>query len=800
MLISLDWIRDFVNLPQDIDPHALAERFTCTTAEIEGVHRIEVGARGLVAARVTSVDELPGTHNLQHVGLDLGSGRSVETLTAAPSLVVGRCVVFAPPGSWIQARGEIGQAEVAGKTSVGMILPGDELGIAMAEQEAIFLPPSVNPGDVLDPAAFDDWVIEVENKSITHRPDLWGHYGIAREIAAIYGLELKPYPGVDLEELDNTSLPAIPISIEDARACPRYSGLLMEGVGSQPGPLWMQLRLGHVGLRPIDALVDLTNYIMADLGQPMHAFDAANVDRIEVAAARPGDVFATLDGVERKMPDGALMIQCRGRSVAVAGVMGGQDTEVTTDTRTLLLESANFDGFTIRRCAVGLGLRTDASARFEKSLDPANTVPAIRRFVGLARDEFKYMKLASRLSDCYPNPAQKTTIHLDLHHVARTVGRPVPGDEIIRILEPLEFRVSDDGDHLLVDVPGFRATRDVTIEDDVIEEIARYVGYDTIVPVLPAVAVRRFEPNALHELEQHTLRHFTLRECFNEIHGYIWYDAARLKHLGIEPGACVELRNPMAAGQHLLRRSLMPNLLDAVALNRFHWSELRLIELGSVFEAGDDEDREFRHVALVSARRHKRGEDDLYLDLKGGIETWAWSRLTRQVTFAVPAGRSFQPWEDPHKTADLVIESAPVGRVSVLPLKLRRDLDEHLSSWSVVWAEWRLDDLATLPPVTETLGTIPAYPLIELDFSFLIPVASRYTEVASDVSAFSHPLLKRISLQDSYEGEAVGRDRRSLTVRTVIGDDSRTLVDADVEGFRAGFEAHLKACGYRIRT
>ncbi len=800
MLISLNWIRDFVDLPDDVDPRALAERLTLTTAEVEGVERIALEAHGLVAARVRSVEDLPGTRNLRSAELDLGDGRTAVTVTAAPSLRVGCGAVYAPPGASIRGRGEIGTAEVSGHRSEGMILPGEELGIAMGEQEVVFLPPSAKPGEPLEPSQFDDWIIEIDNKSITHRPDLWGHYGVAREIAAICRLPLKPYPGVDVEELTKGSAAVIPISIEDSRACPRYSGLLIEGVASEAGPLWMQLRLGHVGLRPIDALVDLTNYIMAELGQPMHAFDAATVDRIEVAAARPGEVFTTLDGVERKMPDGALMIQCGGRSVAIAGVMGGLDTEVTSETRTLLLESANFGGATIRRCATALGLRTDASARFEKSLDPANTVLAIRRFVALGREQFKDMRLASRLSDCFPSPPKPTTIRLAPRHVSRTVGRDVSNDEIKRLLEPLEFRVTDRHDFLELEVPTFRATRDVTIEADVVEEIARYIGYDAIDPVMPATTLRRFQPHALHELEQRTLEHFTSRDRFHEIHRYVWYDTAKLEHLAIDPGPCVRLRNPMAAGQHLLRRSLMPNLLETLSLNRFHWAELKLLELGSVFEPADEGDREFRHVALISARRQKKGEDDLYREMKGGVESWAWARLMRPVAFAAPADESFKAWEDPLKTCDLIIEGKPVGRISVLPQKLRRRLDEHLASWSVVWAEFQLDDLAALPPLTESLGAIPPYPLIEIDFSFLVPGASPYAEVSNQLSRFSHSLLKRISFVDAYEGASVGENQRSLTIRAVIGDGSRTLVDADTEDFRTRLEGHLRKCGYHIRT
>ncbi|RJP30407.1 MAG: phenylalanine--tRNA ligase subunit beta [Phycisphaerales bacterium] len=807
MLISTNWLRDFLDFPADIDPHALAERFTCTTAEVEGVERIDVAASGLIAAQVETLTPLagggasPGADRPLLVGLNTGAGGTIETVTIAPNLSLGCRVIYAPPGASITARPRIDVAAVAGRQSTGMILPGEELGIAMAEQEAILLPASVPPGQRLDEFFRPDWVIEIDNKSITHRPDLWGHYGIAREMAAIFGVPLRPCPMADVASFDDPSKPALPISIEDARACPRYSGLRFENVGAEPAPPWVQLRLGHVGLRPIYGLVDLTNYIMLELGQPMHAFDGTHVDRIEVAWSKPGETFRTLDGVERTLPAcGGLMIQCGGRSIAIAGIMGGLDTEVGPQTRSLLLESANFDGAAIRRCAAALGLRTDASARFEKSLDPENTVRAIRRFVTLARQMFPDMALTSRLSDCFPRPPAPVTVAVHPRHVARTVGRAVPVDEVRRILEPLEFSVREDGERLAVHVPGFRATRDVSIEADVIEEIARFVGFDTITPVMPPVTMRRFEPNGLHEFEQRTLEAFSTRSGFHEVHGYIWYDLARLQRVGIDPGECVELRHSVAGGQRLLRRRLMPGLLDAISLNRFHWAEFKLMELGSVFEPGDGADSEFRHLALISARRQKRGEDELFRDLKGDIEAWACTQMARGVRFAECAAGVRQPWEEETRIASVIIDDRAVGQVSALPLALRRGLDEHLAAWSVVWAELRLNELASLPAVTEELGRIPAYPIVEMDYSFVVPATVRFARVEAQLTSFCHPLLKRLTFVDAYEGRSVGDGLRSLTIRAYLGREERTLVDADSDAFRRAFESQLTQWGYKIRA
>ncbi|HEY3244826.1 MAG TPA: phenylalanine--tRNA ligase subunit beta [Phycisphaerae bacterium] len=801
MLISFNWLRDYVEIPADLDPRDLAERFTVTVAEVEGVERIEVGARGLVAAEVKRASALPGTGELRHMLLDTGPRGQIETVSAAPALKTGDRVVFAPPDAHVAALGEIRPSTVAGHASQGMILPGEAVGIALAVQEAVFLPPRYAPGAALPAELFDDWVIEVDNKSITHRPDLWGHYGIAREIAAMLKLPLKPYPVVPIEELTGAALPEIPIVIDDPEKCPRYSGLVMRGVTSQPSDLWMQLRLGHVGMRPIDCLVDLTNYIMCDLGQPMHAFDADKVRQIEVAVARPGERFVTLDGVERKLPDGALMIQSQRRNVAIAGVMGGRETEVSPQTRAILLESANFEPATIRRCASALGLRTEASARFEKSLDPNHTVLALQRFVYLAKREFSGLQLASKLSDCYPKPLEHVSIEVDPDFASRFIGRNVTAAQIAEILAPLAFHVKHDGRTLRVDVPTFRATKDIRLEVDVIEELARFIGFGNITPELPEAMVRYFEPNPMRELEANTLDLFCKARGYSEIHQYIWCDAAWMKRLGLTLESAIELRNPAAAGMHQLRQALMPGLLAAIERNRHHFSEFKLLELGSVFFQQNGAANERRRLALIVARRQKGADDALLAEMKGDIETWTAWTLNRPASFTAiaPDENRAAAWESPQRSARVVVGNLECGRIGVLPLALKRAADEHLAAWSVAWAELELDGLTALEPVVEKLAPLPEFPQVELDFSFVVPASERYTTVRQRLATFEHPLLQRIAYVGAYEGKSVGAGLRSLTFRVWLAAE-RTLTEQDTSEFRRDFEAFLSAAGYKLRT
>ncbi len=800
MLISLNWIREFVDLPSDLSPKELADRFTLICAEVEDVTPIEVCADGLICAEITKLDAVEGRSDVRAAVMDIGGGKTVETVTAAPDLNVGDRVVFAPSGASVKALGAIKDSTVAGLKSSGMILPGDAVGIDMAAREAIFLPPSVQPGQPLESEVFDDWVIEVDNHSINHRPDLWGHYGIAREFAAIFGSPLKPYAVAELEELSDASLPEIPIEIDDADACPRYSGLRLKGLTNQPAPLWMQLRLGHVGLRPIDCLVDLTNYIMFELGQPMHAFDGDKVERIGVRAADAGTKFVTLDNVERTLPGGALMITTNGcEPIALAGIMGGAETEISEGTRTMLLESANFHPYVIRRCATHLGHRTDASARFEKSLDPNHTVLAIQRFVHLAAEEFADFALDSRLSDAYAKRLPDISVTIDPKFVARFMGHPVSREQITDILTRLEFKVSDAGEKLKVDVPSFRATRDIEIEADIIEEVARYVGYNNIEPGFPEVVVRALDSNPLQRIEREGLRAMVMSFGMTEVQDYIWYNSEWCNRLGYDPQNCLTLRNPAAAGMERLRQSLMPGMLSFGSQNRHHFSEFRMVQLGSAFPVDDPKICETRRLALLCGLRDKSAEDALLAELKGVIENWSWQVLDRPADFAAADANPARPWEHEHKTASIRIAGNAVGRVSAIPLALRQRMDEHLAAWSLVWAEFDLDPLANLGEHVEKLPPVPAFPEVDLDFSILVDASRRYTDVTETLSQFDDAILNRITFIESYEGKSVAAGKRALTLRARVGHKEKTLEESDLARFHESITTYLNGCNMELR-
>ncbi|HKQ49420.1 MAG TPA: phenylalanine--tRNA ligase subunit beta [Phycisphaerae bacterium] len=796
MLISLNWLKDFVNLPKGTDPRELALLFTTTTAEVDGVEEHKANFSGLIAGRIEALDRAAAEGNLRKV--TIAAGKTFQSLTTAPNLSVGDLVVFAPPGSNVGGH-KIGTTDSSGRPAEGMIVAWGSLGFTDIGANAIFLPPGTETGSPIAPATFSDWVIEIDNKSITHRPDCWGHYGIAREIAAMLDVPLRAYDVTDLKQLTSDKLPAIPIEIDDPKSCPRYTALLIKGLRSQPAPLWLQVRLAMCGQRPIDLLVDLTNYIMLELGQPMHAFDAAKLTNIQVATAESREKFTTLDGVARTMPPGTLMIQCDRKSVAIAGIMGGAATEVSAGTDTVLLESANFDAATIRRAATSMGHRTEASARFEKSLDPANTILGIARFHNLAKAELPDLAIASTLSDCYPAPKKPQPIMVDCDFASRFIGKPVSPEEITRILTKLEFTCSRSGTKLSVTPPTYRSTKDIEIEADVIEEVARFIGYNNIEPTLPSIASRFFEPSADLAIESRTLDYLCLGGDFIEVHDYIWYDDDWLKTIGYEPGECITLKNPAADNCSRLRKSLMPGLLAIAERNRHHFPRFQLAEVGSAFAIGvkDIEKSQHRSLGLLVAQSGAKAEQEVWNRLRTAIDGWASQVLERGIecTEAISA----LPWEDADRTAEVAIAGRAFGRMTLLPLPCKLKIDERLRSWSIALAELNLTVAATLMGRHAKLPPLPIHPQVELDFSILVDTESRYRKLADQVAAFKHPLLARLEYIGAYEGGSIPAGKRSLTLRGRIGHDDRTLSEPEIREFQDAFRRFLTSCGFELR-
>src|SRR5580704_7214667 len=423
-----------------------------------------------------------------------------------------------------------------------------------------------------------DHIIEVDNKSLTHRPDLWGHHGMAREVAAILGKKLlDPVKPRALEGAGK-----IRVDIEDYTLCPRYSALVLENVTVKPSPAWMQARLESVGLNAINNIVDVTNFVMAEIAQPMHAFDADKLhgDTIFVRSATTGESMAALNGESYTLDASNLVIADSAGAIALAGVIGGAGSAISDPTTRIVLESANFNASGIRKTSSRLKLRTDASMRFEKAQDPVNTVRGLARAVELLEQVSPGIRVVGGLADAYRPPAPAPPLVLPLDWLDRKLGKALPAAEVRAILESLQFKVEEITPRTFsVFVPSWRATKDVSIKDDLVEEVGRMVGYDSITPAAPLVPARVPPHNAERAFRIH-VRRAAAAQGFTEVMNYSFVSEEMARAFSLDPAAHLAVLNPIAADQNLLRRSLLPGILKNIRDNARNFDHFRLFEIG----------------------------------------------------------------------------------------------------------------------------------------------------------------------------------------------------------------------------
>ena len=786
MLISMNWINDFVDL-KGLDIPALIQRFTLSTAEVEDVYEMGRDLRGVVAGRILSVENHPDSKKLHLLKVD-GGDRIYDVVCGAPNVREGLIVPFVKEGGMVGGQ-EIGMAKLAGYESHGMCCSEKELGISADHSGLMELPDDTPVGrDITELYGIIDTVFEVDNKSLTNRPDLWGHYGIAREFAALSCRELKPLETVSLEQFDR--LDPVDIDVQDKELCYRYTGLKVRNITKKVSPVDMRIRLFYCGSRAINLLADLTNYLMLEMGQPMHAFDCAKVDSIRVKRFDAPFTFTTLDGTERKVDENTLMICTGDTPVAVAGIMGGLDSEIEDDTDSLLLESANFDAASVRKSSTRLGLRTDASMRYEKTLDPEMTVPAIGRFMKMLLDIDPQAQVISRLTDVYVKRYPQVELSFDKAYVDRYTGIEIEDGRIIGTLLSLGFEASQEGDRFTVKVPSWRATKDVTIKADIIEEITRIYGYDNFeikTTVSPLYPQRKSAGNKADNFVKDIL---VQSYRLHEVHSYIWQDIKKCKILGIEPEKNVKLINAQTPDHEIIRRSMGPTLLSVLQENRAFSADFGVFEIGRVAEGlGEDglvKERKKLGIALFS---RTQGVKELFMRL---IEMM--KAVSRSVKRVEPELANCEPrfkWQHPRNSAVIMAGGEALGWVCALTPSVLRNIDRKAA---VVCGELDMDAFAGLAAGELGYNEPSRFPGIDIDLSVVLPEGMRFADMEPAWRGAGH--LTGVSLIDSFQQAG----RRSLTLRFGFSSMEKTLSKEEVQPIVDGIVEKLGAAGAVLRS
>ncbi len=794
MKISVNWIKDFVDL-EGVNIKDLWYRFTMATAEIEDFIEVGKDIQNVIVAKVLKVEPHPFSQKLKIVDVDTGAG-TVRCLCGAPNIREGVCVPFAKVGGSIKKIAEITKRTIEGVESNGVICSAAELGISDNHEGVLILPGEYKPGtDIKAIMDIEDTIIDIDNKSLTNRPDLWGHYGIAREIGAILKRKLKP---LDLAELnDDPSLSKIDVEIMDQDKCPRYSCLGIGNIKAKEAPLNMQIRLYYCGMRSISLMVDLTNYLMLELGQPMHAFDQKHIEKIVVRTTQADTKFTTLDNVERTLPKDVLLICNQDKPVAIAGIMGGANSEISDDTMAIVLESANFEGASIRKSAVKIGLRTEASARYEKMLDPNLTVTSMQRFFRLLQIIQPDVKMSSNISDCYPNPAAPIVLTIDKPYIDMYIGNTLDSDLIVDTLRWLEFGVERKGDQFTVQVPSFRATKDITRKVDIIEEITRIYGYDNIVPQTVSVELKPLKYNEERILEHKFKEILAEKFAFNEVNSYIWFDNDFNKSAGISAKGTLKLLNPNAAENDTLRDTMAPTFLAFAGHNVKFYDEFSIFELGGIFRVDDPESkcREEKVLCALTASKNKNA-DSLFYELKG-IASYLL-KLTKNIELEYRAAGQIleHSWVHPVKSSEIYYDRKLVGYLAVVNPLVGKNIDKKLN---IAMMELNMSFIQTIAVQPIRYNEPSKYPEVVLDFNFLADRSEPFHNIESYIRSFKNSLFTGVSFIDYYQGKGVPENQKSITFRINIGSKEKTLTNEDISQFTQEFLGFMKEKGYGLR-
>lgn len=785
MYISINWIKDFVDL-EGIDVKELIYKFTMSTAEVEGIVEYGKDTYGIVVGKVLKVEEVENSKKLHKLLIDTGD-KEVKCICGAPNVKEGIKVAFATEGSKVCGF-DIKAATIAGHESFGMCLSEKELGISDDNSGIMILDDDIEVGtDIKKTIPIDDIVYEIDNKSLTNRPDLWGHYGIAREIAALTGRKLKPLEVTDLSKYDN--LKSLDIDIKNKELCYRYSAITIDNITKKKSSYKVKTRLTYCGLRPISLLVDLTNYIMLELGQPMHAFDKDFIKKIEVNTLSKGEKFITLDGITRDLPKDTLMIFNENNPVAIAGVMGGENTQITSSTKSVFLESANFNAVSVRKTASKLALRTDASARYEKTLDPMLTKIAVERFVKLLENEDNKIKVSSKFSDVYVYKYPDIKVNISLEYINKKVGVNLTLDSVVNILKSLEFDIDIlDDENIIVHVSSFRATKDISSKADIIEEISRIYGYDNIVPQTNFWKVEPVKKDEGRMLEYNSKKLLAEKFGMSEIHSYVWYDTKLNNELGIETHDSIKIVNSLNKLDSTLRYNMAPTMLCYVHKNIKNYDEIGIFEVGRTFDyTQKGKDCVENKILAFAISSVSKSEEELLFKAKQIIENIV--KINKNIKINFDDNILYKEnYIHPINSFVVKYNENVLGYVSVVNPKIK---DKINPKSSIIISEIDINVISSLEEKDVIIKPISKYQTVDFDLSIVVKKDIKYSDIEGVINSSKLDYLKGYKLVDVYENEPKLKDKKNITIRFTIESDEKTLTKEEIDNERKILIANL---------
>ncbi len=813
MKLSLSWIKDFVDLPEDTDLKKLAYDLTMDTVEVEDVEFLADRFENMVVGVIEEILPHPNADKLRICKVDIGADEIKDIVCGGINLEEGMRVCVACPGAYCRWHGEgepvmIKNSKLRGVASFGMICASDEVGLGD-------LFPASREAEILDLSAFDvpagtkiadaldmnDVLLEIDNKSMTNRPDLWGHYGIAREIAALYDLQLKKIKPFTADVQSDFN-----VEIEDPERCPRYIGVEMSGVAVKPAPFRMQNRLWKVGMRPINALVDVTNYVMMATGNPTHAFDADNItDHIVVRRAEEGEKLLLLNDKELELCSDDLVITDSEGPVALAGVMGGAKDSILPKTERVILEVANFESTGIRRTALRYDNRTEASSRYEKAIDPERCEQALALSMQYFRELYPELSVTG-FCDRYVKKLERAEIDVDLTWLEKRLGKHLTNDQIRNKLELLGFDVDISGENMHVIAPSWRSTGDISIKDDMMEEVARMYGYDNF----EATPFNTTFEAAINQKDQDLIRgikEFLAVRCgMQEVYTYPWMNDIFVDAILQNRDGVLKLSTPPAPDLAYIRSSLLPNLCEAVVKNERYYNDFSIFEEAQVFAdrnytAPYDETEllpeQKRHIGGAMASSVKK-ITELFREMKGVLEYMP--RYTHMEGFTFR--KEEKPvWADNVVWLNIYLGEDKIGDMGLLNKKA--SMACGIKNLQVMLFELDATMLKPLKSRTNKFVHLTEYPETDYDISMLFDSDAAWKDIYNTIMGKKKAaaLLKNAEFVDEYRGKQVPAGKKSVTIRLTIGSDEKTLTSQEIENAANQVMKKLrKLMGAELRT
>lgn len=806
MKVSLNWVKKYVDLPDYITTKQIATDLTLRTVEVEGYENTEEKFHDIIVGKILEINEHPNADKLRVCKVDIGEGEPKQIVCGGSNLYTNEMVVVCKPGAEVYWHGEselmkIKDSKVRGVDSYGMICGAEEVYL-----ENIF--PAKDEDEIVDLAGIDcypgqsiteiidmkDVVLEIDNKSLTNRPDLWGHYGIARELSAIYDVDLKPIEKVKID----SNLPKYDVVIEDTTKCQRYVAVEIDNVYEKRSPLWMQSAIIKGGMRPINAIVDITNYVMMAVGQPLHAFDKTHVDgnKIIVRNARDGEELLLLDNNTIELTTDDLVISDSKDAMALAGIRGGKKDSILPETTGVVLEVANFTAKTIRKTGKRFDEKTDASIRYEKNLDTQRVEEGLNLALALFKEIFPESKIVA-FNDVYPVKTKNEKINVSEEFLDTRLGKKIDRETITRVLTRLGYEVNYKNGIYTVVVPTYRSTGDVSLKDDVMGDIARLLSFESFEAQPLTIS---FDHAVLQNkvlLETRIKEYLSNRCGFYEIFTYPWINEKYIDAASLNKEDSIKLATPPSPEEAYLRSSLVPGMLEAISKNLRYFDSFKMFEMAQVFikgeyhESSEDETLPI-HKKLLTGSIVGSNPKEIFYELKGVIENISRYTHMKELNFTTECEKP--SWADINAYLAIKLDNEIVGYMGLLSVKTMNDA--KIKRTNVAIFELDSDMFIPLESRTNKFKHIPVLPSVEKDLSLIVDENITWV----DMTKYIRSKASDIKFIEEYRGNQIPEGKKSIMLRVTFDSGDTTLTSEEINTkLDAIIRTLNKMCGAVLR-